>query len=245
MSIKHSITFVKDKHLEKNSWSDWYLIPSSRPVFSPPSPKLKFVDIPGMAGQLDISTVLTNGYPIYENRSGDLEFVFAVEDHNLWISTFDEMMIFFKDSNIQAILEDDPDYYYEGLFNLTTWRSEKKYSMVVISYNVNPYKKIRFTEGENWLWDPFDFEDGIISDYYNVELADPLVPVVLPIIGGAQRIIPIFRVTGTASVIFKDVIYVLNSEKVIIPDIVIEQGVNVLTFLGEGSVTVEYREGSL
>ena len=48
----HSITFG-----EKNTWDDWHLIPSSRPVFNPPVFREKFIDIPGVSGLLDLSTI--------------------------------------------------------------------------------------------------------------------------------------------------------------------------------------------
>ena len=44
----HSITIGS-----KNTWDDWYLIPSSRPVVNPPKPKTKYIDIPGADGHLD------------------------------------------------------------------------------------------------------------------------------------------------------------------------------------------------
>ena len=42
----HSITFGN-----KNTWNDWHLIPTSRPVFGLPSLKKKTLDIQGGAGQ--------------------------------------------------------------------------------------------------------------------------------------------------------------------------------------------------
>ena len=65
----HSITFG-----EKNTWDDWHLVPTSRPVFHPPAQKVKTIDVPGGDGVIDLSRALT-GYPVYQNRTGSFEFI--------------------------------------------------------------------------------------------------------------------------------------------------------------------------
>ena len=41
----HSITFGS-----KNTWEDWHLVPTSRPLFLPPKQKKSITDIPGGDG---------------------------------------------------------------------------------------------------------------------------------------------------------------------------------------------------
>ena len=65
---EHSVVFGN-----KDSWKDWHLIPSSRPVFVMPEVKTNFVDIPGSDGGIDLSEVLS-GYPVYKNRNGSFKF---------------------------------------------------------------------------------------------------------------------------------------------------------------------------
>ena len=64
----HSITFGS-----KNTWEDWHLVPTSRPLFLPPKQKKSITDIPGGDGVLDMSEALT-GYPVFNNREGSFEF---------------------------------------------------------------------------------------------------------------------------------------------------------------------------
>ena len=82
----HSVIFG-----EKNSWDDWHLIPTSRPVFNPPKPKLKTVDVPGGDGLLDVSELLT-GYPVYENRTGSIEFM-VHNGYEEWQVAYSNIMI--------------------------------------------------------------------------------------------------------------------------------------------------------
>lgn len=69
----YTITF-SNLNGSKNTWSDWQLIPTSRPVAAPPEMNTHYVEIPGRNGVIDLSTFLT-GEPTYKNRTGTWEFI--------------------------------------------------------------------------------------------------------------------------------------------------------------------------
>lgn len=73
-SMYHSITFDFGEKNKKNTWDDWHLVSTSRPVFNPPAQKVKTIDIPGGDGVIDLSQALT-GYPVFQNRTGSFEFI--------------------------------------------------------------------------------------------------------------------------------------------------------------------------
>ena len=158
----HSVTFG-----DKNTWDDWHLVPTSRPVFNPPTPKIKTLDIPGGDGAIDLTESLT-GYPVYNNRTGSMEFIvvnsnyYQVSTHEEWYKTYSKIMDHLHGKSMKAVLEDDKEYYYEGRFSVNNWKSDKQYSKIVIDYSVGPYKWKERTSLEDWLWDPFNFETGII-----------------------------------------------------------------------------------
>ena len=129
----HSITFG-----DKNTWDDWHLVPSSRPVFNPPSLKRKILDIPGADGSIDLSESLT-GYPVYENREGSLEFI-VMNGYKEWYQTYSDIMDYLHGRTMRAILEDDKEYFYEGRFTINEWKSSKDWSRIVIDYSLGPYK---------------------------------------------------------------------------------------------------------
>ena len=151
----HSITFG-----DKNSWDDWHLAPTSRPVFNPPKPKYKTVDVPGGDGHLDMSELLT-GYPVYENRTGSFEFI-VMNGYLEWYESYSNIMDYLHGKKLRAVLDDDREYFYEGRFSVNEWKSDKAYSLIVIDYNVSPYKQSIATSTEEWLWDPFNFRTGIV-----------------------------------------------------------------------------------
>lgn len=147
-----------------NTWKDWHLIPASRPVVNPPPPNTKDFTVPGRNGKIDISTILT-GYMTYQNRTGSWDFIV---DHNQWHSweaAYTCIMGHIHGESLKCILDDDPGYYYEGLFSVSGWKSDKDWSTITINYDLYPYKKDLQTSMEPWLWDPFSFETGVIREY--------------------------------------------------------------------------------
>lgn len=131
----HSITFGT-----KNTWTDWHLIPSSRPVFNPPPLKSKYVDIPGADGEVDLTELLT-GSPKFGNRTGSLEFIVA-NDYLSWDVAYSTIMNYLHGQSMHAVLEDEPLYYYDGRFSVSEWRSDKNYSLITIEYVLAPHRQL-------------------------------------------------------------------------------------------------------
>ena len=155
----HSVTFG-----DKNTWDDWRLVPSSRPVFNPPAQKVKTLDIPGGDGVIDLSQALTR-YPVYQNRTGSIEFI-VMNDFKPWHMAYSDIMDYLHGQNMRAVLEDDPEYFYEGRFAVNAWKSEKDWSRIVIDYDVGPYKWSVLSSIDDWLWDPFNFQNGVIRSAF-------------------------------------------------------------------------------
>ena len=125
-----------------NTYEDWFLVPTSRPVIELPAQKINYTEVPGASSKLDLTYVLTK-YPVYDNRSGSLEFA-VLNDHQgyTWIDILEMITRSIGGKISRAYLEDDPDYYYEGHWALKNWKSNNNgtWSEVTIEYNVDPYK---------------------------------------------------------------------------------------------------------
>lgn len=152
----HSITFG-----DKNTWDDWRIVPSSRPLFNPPKQKTAYIDIPGASGSLDLSEALTK-YPVYSNREGTLEF-HVTDDYKSRHHKYAEIMEYLHGRVRQAVLEDDKEFFYQGRFAVSDWKSAGAWSILTIEYNLNPYKWRRTTSTENWWWDTLNFQNGVIQ----------------------------------------------------------------------------------
>lgn len=144
----HSITIGV-----KNTWDDWSLIPTSKPIVNPPSVKEKFIEIPGRQGLLDLTELLTGG-PMYGNRQGSWDFYVMVEKKNnatvlpysKWSSmatAYTTIMQYLHGKEHSVILEDDSDYSYNGRLKVSAWKPTKDYPVITIDYNLEPYKTHR------------------------------------------------------------------------------------------------------
>lgn len=122
-----------------NTWDDFHLIPTSRPIIGPPELKTNSVDIPGSDGGIDLSRALS-GFPIYENRKGSLEFI-VDPDYDDWVTVYQKVSNYFNGSFRLMALEDDPYWIYSGVFKVNSWASDSHYSTIVIDYDIKPYKR--------------------------------------------------------------------------------------------------------
>lgn len=241
----HSIIFG-----DKNTWADWCLLPSSRPVFNPPTPKTKFIDIPGADWHLDMSTVLT-GDVTYEPRTGSIEFIVdngQLSDYTAetWFELYSEILNYMHGRYMKATLEDDPGHYYEGRFSVNEWRSDPHNSKIVIDYTVSPYKYEATSSLEDWLWDTFNFETGIIREYKNLRVDGEMTMVIR---GRRMAVVPSFIVNsddGTGmSVTFNGNTYMLPDGASHVVSIRTVEGDNIFKFEGNGTVSIDYRGGLL
>lgn len=235
----HSVTFG-----EKNSWKDWFLIPSSRPVINPPSVKTHYVDVPGGNGKIDLTESLT-GHPVYDNRTGSLEF-YVENGHKDWDVLYSEISNYLHGKTMKIVLEDAPYFYYEGRYAVNNWKSDPGYSIITIDYDVYPYAK-EPSSLEPWLWNPFDFELGVIREYSSMIVKGRLD---LEIVGREEHVIPIIEITtseGTGmDVEFEGSTYHFPDGETRNRKISIGGGeTKIISFIGTGKVTVDYQGGSL
>ena len=163
----HSVKFGS-----KNSWDDWHIIPVKRPFIENAEPKFKTVDIVGADGELDYTTAL-RGYPLYENRSGTLKFRMVDNgDLKSVMHRRNEIASYLHGRYRQMTLEDEPEYYYQGRFELTdnSFKGTKDWADISIKYNLEPFKYSILQSTDDWLWDPFSFDDGVIqkSFFYGI-----------------------------------------------------------------------------
>ncbi|MBR4431001.1 MAG: hypothetical protein IKU36_01740 [Bacteroidales bacterium] len=141
----------------KNSWTDFHLIPSSRPVISPPPVKKSSIEVIGANKLIDLTEV-PRGFPTYGNRTGTLEFYIDNSDPNYdWASIYHEIKRYFHGRWLRMYLDDEASSYYEGRFDIKDWKNGKNISQIIIDYDLDPFALSMFSTLEEWLWDPFDF----------------------------------------------------------------------------------------
>ena len=136
---EHSITFyLPNFSVGKNTWDDWFLIPTSRPTMTTPGPQTKYIEVQGVNGSYDNSDYLTPTMK-YGDRTGTFEFI-VDNDHADWLTIYQAVAIFIHGQKLRMVLSDDPGYYWEGRFTLDDFKSDKTNSKITIGYRVSPNK---------------------------------------------------------------------------------------------------------
>ena len=228
----------------KHSYRDWGLLLKSRPVISPPSPKTVYVDIPGSDGIIDLTESLT-GDVKFDNRTIKCEFV-VLDARNRWSDIYSEIMDYLHGQRMKVRLDEDPTYYYEGRLQVNEWKSDKVTSTITIEGDVEPYKMEMFSSLEDWEWDSFNFETGIIRDYKEIRVDESLT---FTIEGRRKSVVPSFTVVSDdgsgLQVRFNGTTYDLPDGTSRVLNIVIKNDTNTLYFTGNGTVSIDYRGGRL
>lgn len=229
---------------DKHSYRDWGLVLKSRPSISPPSAKTVYVDIPGSDGNIDLTETLT-GHVEYNNRTITCEF-WVLDAKEKWSDIYSEIMDYLQGHRMKVVLDEDPAYYYVGRLHVNEWKSDIKVSTITIEGNIEPYKLEAFSSLEDWEWDSFNFETGIIREYKELRVDGELNIVIM---GRKKTVVPEFRVVSDdetgIQVQFGGYTYELKDGTTTVLNIVIEEGENTLLFTGNGTVSIDYRGGRL
>lgn len=213
---------------------------ANRHCVQPPVPKTIYQDIPGADGSLDLSTAIA-GRMIYERRVITLNFGCGYP-MDKWPEVFSEILRNFHGREGKLTFNDDPMYYYAGRMTVSEYSRARTFGTFTISVNADPYKYELTASDEDWLWDSFSFEKGVIRDYKELEVNGSLS---LTVPGTQRWVIPEITVSASMTVSYEGKNHELKQGTNKIYDIVIKEGENMLMFTGTGTVTISYRGGIL
>lgn len=213
---------------------------ANRHCVQPPVPKTIYQDVPGADGSLDLSTAIA-GRIIYERRVITLNFGCGYP-MDKWPEVFSEILRNFHGREGKLIFDDDPMYYYAGRMTVSEYSRARTLGTFTISVNADPYKYELTASDEDWLWDSFSFEKGVIRDYKELEVSGSLS---LNVPGTQRWVIPEITASAAMTVSYGGKDYKLKQGTNKIYDIVIKEGENMLMFTGTGTVTISYRGGIL
>lgn len=166
----HSLTFIDDitkltpdfdvndpTFRRVNTWKDFNMIPTSRPVFNTPELKTNYIEVPGRTGEIDLTSRLS-GHPHYKNRTGTWEFLIP-PTLSQWPTDYQRLVNRIHGFPKYIISDDDPYHYYYGRLTVDDWKNgnDGKGNTVTIGYNLEPYKIALYYYGDEQMWDPFNF----------------------------------------------------------------------------------------
>ena len=233
------VTFItKDK--EYHSFNDWNLILSSVEIEYPEA-QTYYLDVPGMDGHLDLSEALTGDIQ-YKNREIKITFSLGANMQE-WFNISSDIRNAIHGKQCKIIFDKDKTHFWIGRVTVETTHS-KRNNTIVVEVNADPYKyEINTGTSNDWLWDTFNFETDIIREYKDLQVNGSLD---VNVYGNRKTVCPTFISDSDMQVKYNGNTYNItaNTETEIL-EIALTPGDNILTFIGNGTVTIKYRGGSL
>lgn len=227
---------------DKNTWDDWHMVPSSRPVINPPEVVTEYIQIPGADGELDYTEALA-GRPVLRNRKGSWEFI-VMNGYQEWHQLYNSLLSYLHGKAFSIILEDEPDYEYTGRLSLNEWRSEEHNSKVTIDYVISPYKKFSSGNTSDWRWNDLTFNSNAYIIYYGMfdvnderqrDIYNP----------GLTSVEMSLTSTADMEIFFYGKTYYILAGTTEHTRIFLRPGDNFATFKGTGRVTISYDRGEI
>lgn len=187
-----------------------------------PQPKTNYLDIPGSNSSLDYTEAF--GRVFYSNREGaNFQFDY-IGEYEEFESVKSALAALLHGKKSRIIIGSDPDYFYEGRLALAAEKNNDVIGSISIEGSLEPYKyRTSLTERE-----------VTVSGNTTITLDNLFMPVA-----------PDITAAGTVEATFNNRTVSLAQGTVRYADIVLEEGGNTITFTGEGTVTISYREGTL
>lgn len=201
--------------------------------------KEEIVDIPGSSSFLDFSRSLT-GDVNYNRRT--INIVLNKRRGRIFLQEYSKLQNALHGQRMKIIHSKDAGFYWIGTVKVGSFDPHAIVSEISVKCEVEAYKYDIQASNEDWLWDPFSFEDGIINETKDL-LVDGELEVV--IYGRRKNIVPTIICNKAIDVIFNGTIYNLSAGENYSPYIEISEGKNVFKFVGNATVSIEYRGGSL
>lgn len=216
---------------------------------SVPDANLNMIDVPGRNGKLDLTNAL--GIVTYGNRNVWFSSLMIDPTENL-VKKFSDLINKYHGQRCKVVFDAEPEYYYDGRCSVSRKQIDKTYQIITFDFDADPFKYPVQVTDENWLWNPFNFETGVIRKYNNIVVSGSKT---IDVIAYEQPETPKFRVSldvGQSSMrmTYNEETYSLNNGLNSFPAIVIQsedvhEDLHSFTFDGYGKVSIDMKGGIL
>lgn len=238
---------------EYKSFDDWGLIFASKKI-SEPTPKIEQVEIPARNGVIDMTEAVT---PVmkYENRKITLNFILECE-YELIEQKRTLITSAIHGKNVKIFFDDDRAFYWYGRIEVKKFEPRKKMlnppTDITLEASVYPFKMSVVSSVDDWLWDDFNFETGVINELNDIKVEEYTFR---EIAGSEFNTAPIFISDADLSVYVYEILE--NGELEFVEQFFIGEGSQVhydwvfgksfykIEFIGNGTVSVVTRGGML
>lgn len=196
-------------------------------AFPEPEEQTNFVTVPGrMAGPLDMSSVLTNGVPVYGSRTLTARLECSEGTRQERNDLISRMINELDGKRWQIVLPDDPDRYVVGRVSVKTEFSDPAHAAVNVSAVCEPWRYNKLETEIAYTVTPAE-KEGVLSNT------------------GRRVLVPSVRVEGTVLLTCDGNLWEMTEGEYHLPELLLHPGNTPITFSGDGRIVFVYREAVL
>lgn len=197
-------------------------------ALSAPEYQSNMVEVPGRDGSLDLSTALTDGEPRYKSRTLTATFETSEGTREARKERLDTMVNWLDGWRMDIYLPDDTTHYITGRVHVAVEYNDLAHGAATVTAVCDPW---RYSETETVV----TLTAG--SEAQTASLVN----------SGRRSQAPTLTVDSDSQVtlVYGSYSWALGSGVYILPDLILRQGSNSLTYSGEGTVEIRYREAVL
>lgn len=203
-----------------------------------PSVQTKYVSIPLADGDLDLTKVLSNRVH-YGNRKIRMNFNSVTNYPGKKMSDVANQL---HGQRAHIIFDDDLYYYYDGRLDMSDFKENRKGGEYIIDANCKPFKYTVQSSAEDWLWDPFDFEDGYINELKDIVVSTSET---ISLIADEQLSYASITTDAQVTVTYDGKSVICGIGTTMLYDFEFVPGENIITITGNATITITYRGARL
>lgn len=185
-----------EKEKQYNSYDDFGFLIKEFTV-DEATVKEELINVPGASSVLDFSKSLTNDIN-YNPRN--LNILLNKSRGNVFLSEYSKIQNALHGQRMKIIHSKEPEFYWIGTIHVGSFNPYVCVSEISIKCVVEPYKCDIYSSDEEWLWDPFNFVNGIINETKEIIVNEELE---ITIYGKRKKVVPIFICEKQLKVVFQ------------------------------------------
>lgn len=229
---------------EFHTLNDWGFALQNNNYIGEPEPITSYISVPGRDGLIDASEAIS-GRVIYKTRP--LSFILGgIRPIKSWDTVISVLRNDINGKICKITIDNDKSHYWRGRVFIEGFDRMRDLGQFTLRMSAEPYKYNVESSIDPWLWDPFNFETGVVTNPEAVKI-DGEMTITIP--AGHMLVSPEFILTEIKSdvtVTYKGTEYPLVGANTRIPAILVNGDEEVeLLFKGDAYVQVYFRGGSL
>lgn len=241
--LSNGILIELDNGKKYHTLDDWGLALGNNNYIAEPEQETWYINVPYKSGLIDLSESIS-GRRVFKQRGLAFSLGGKRQRHG-WDTTISEMRNAIHGQKCKLTLDNDKEHYWVGRVYITEFDRFRDLGTFTLSVpQADPYKYNVLQSTDPWLWDPFNFQTGVIQSIGEITVNGTKN---LTIPYGYMLIAPTFVCTNVnnLTVTQNGRVYNLNNGSNRFPSLLVNGDETTLTFNGIGNVTVVYRGGSL